>query len=125
MSVRATVPILACSDLGAMIDFYVTRLGFVQEWTWGDPPTDGGVRRDEIQIFFMTNPEIAQRAEGNEVMVFVTGVDALHAEHTARGAPISSEIEDKEWGLREYTVRDPHGYLLRFAQGIAQARERG
>src|SRR5687768_10859849 len=119
-SIRATVPILACADIESIVAFYADKLGFVREWTWGEPPGDAGIRRDEIQIFFMANPEIAARAAGNELMVFVTGVDALYAEHTARGAPISAGIRDEPWGLREYSVRDPSGYVLRFAEGIAQ-----
>src|SRR5690606_19590984 len=41
--------------------------------------------------------------------------DELHAQHVARGAEIVGPIENKPWGLREYTVRDPNGYHLRFA----------
>jgi catechol 2,3-dioxygenase-like lactoylglutathione lyase family enzyme len=122
-SIRATVSILACTDIESTVAFYVEKLGFVREWTWGEPPGDAGIRRDEIQIFFMTKPEIAARAAGNEMMLFVTGIDALYTEHRARGAPISAAIRDEPWGLREYSVRDPHGYVLRFAEGIAQAKE--
>jgi uncharacterized glyoxalase superfamily protein PhnB len=71
----------------------------------------------------MTNAELAARSAGNEVMLFVSGVDALYTEHRGRGAPISSELRDQPWGLREYSVRDPNGYILRFAEGIARAKE--
>ena len=122
-SIRGTVSILACRDIEATATFYVEKLGFVREWMWGDPPTDGGIRRDEVQIFLMTNADLAARSAGNEVMLFVSGVDALYAEHRSRGAPITAELRDEPWGLREYSVLDPHGYVLRFAEGIARAKE--
>lgn len=122
-SIRGTVSILACRDIEATIAFYAEKLGFMREWTWGEPPTDGGIRRDEVQLFLMANADLAARAAGSEVMLFVSGVDALYAEHRARGAPISAELRDQPWGLREYRVTDPQGYVLRFAEGIARARE--
>jgi GNAT superfamily N-acetyltransferase len=46
----------------------------------------------------------------------VTGIDVLYERHRANGIPILSPPEDKPWGLREYTVRDPNGYRLRFGE---------
>ena len=43
-----------------------------------------------------------------------TDIDALYARHKAAGATIVHPIENKPWGIREYTVRDPSGYHLRF-----------
>ena len=45
----------------------------------------------------------------------MSDVEKLHAFHRANGAEIISPIENKPWGMREYTVRDPWGYELRFA----------
>jgi uncharacterized glyoxalase superfamily protein PhnB len=115
-AVRLVVPILACRDLTETIRFYVRYLGFEQQWTWGEPATDGGVKRGDVQIFFMTDADLAVRAIGSEVMLFVDDVDALYAEHQQRGAPISDPIADEPWNLREYKVRDLHGYVLRFAE---------
>ena len=58
------VPILACENIDDMIDFYVDRLGFEREWVWGDPPEDGGVRRGDVQLYFMRNPQMANGCAG-------------------------------------------------------------
>jgi catechol 2,3-dioxygenase-like lactoylglutathione lyase family enzyme len=34
---------LSVPDLRAAIDFYVTRLGFFEAFTWGEPPVFAGV----------------------------------------------------------------------------------
>ena len=118
------VPILACTSVEDTITFYVERLGFEREWVWGDPPEDGGVRRGEVQLYFMRDPQLAAGCRGREVMLFVEDVDALHAEHRRRGAPIAEPLRDEPWGLREYSVTDPHGHRLRFAESLELIRTR-
>ena len=123
-SVVLAVPILACTSIDDMIAFYVDRLGFEREWVWGDPPDDGGVRRGEVQLYFMRNDALAAGSAGREVMLFVEDVDSLHAEHVRRGAPIVEPLRDEPWGLREYSVVDPHGHRLRFAESVELIRAR-
>ncbi len=118
------VPVFACADVAVAITFCVRRLGFEREWIWGEPPTDGCAKRDDVRLLFMCDAELATRAKGTEVMVFVHDVDALYSEHVGRGAPIVSALIDKPWDAREYTVEVPPGYLLRFAEGQEHIRKR-
>jgi len=108
-------PILAVPDVRAAVDFYTRMLGFEIDFLWKDPPVHGAVRRDDVQIQFGLNAALATRASGMQYFLFVNAVDQLHALHRGNGAEIISPIENKPWGLREYTVRDPWGYELRFA----------
>jgi uncharacterized glyoxalase superfamily protein PhnB len=123
-NVVLAVPILPCDDIEDMITFYEERLGFRKEWTAGVPPEDGGVRRGDVQLYFMRSPELAASACDREVMLFVEDVDALHDEHVRRGAPIAEGLRDEAWGLREYCVTDPHGHRLRFAESLEIIRSR-
>lgn len=124
-NVALAVPILPCADVEAMIAFYVQRLGFERDWVWGDPPTDGGVRRGEVQIYFMRNPRLAASARDREIMLYIEDVDALHAEHVRRGTIAIEPLRDEPWGLREYSILDPHGHRLRFAESLEMIRARG
>lgn len=112
------IPWLACTDVSAAIAFFESRLGFVREWTWGDPPTDGGVKRDGVRLYFMQNAELSERSKDSEVTITVEDVDALYAEHQSSGAPIEMPITNEPWGSREYHVRAPSGYILRFSGEI-------
>jgi uncharacterized glyoxalase superfamily protein PhnB len=114
-----TTPFLACGDVARTIAFYVEKLGFAQDWTWGEPPTDGGVRRGDICLYFMKNEDLAAHVRGSELMLEVSGVDELYQEHQERGAPITEAITDEPWGVREYSVTDLHGYRLRFYQAVS------
>lgn len=42
---------LAVTDLSAAIEFYVTKLGFQQAFTWDEPPVFGGVNLGKVQLF--------------------------------------------------------------------------
>ncbi|MBX3119591.1 MAG: GNAT family N-acetyltransferase [Fimbriimonadaceae bacterium] len=108
-------PILATADIQATVKFYTDVLGFTSSWTWGDTPDFGGANWGNVSFMFSLNPELAERSEGQEQWISVEDVDSLYAKHLENGALIVSAIEDKPWGRREYTVRDPSGYHLRFA----------
>lgn len=108
-------PILVAADVPATVKFYTDVLGFESSWLWGDPVTFGGAGSGKVTIMFSHQPEPIGKLEGHQLWIDVEDVDSLHALHLERGAMIISPIEDKPWGRREYTVRDPNGYHLRFA----------
>ena len=119
------LPVLPCEDIHDVLAFCSQRLGFEREWVWGEPPTDACVKRDDVRLMFTHNPDLCARVKGSELIVFVAGVDSLYAEHLSRQAPIVSELSDKPWRIREYTVELPMGYLLRFAESIDRIEQRG
>lgn len=108
-------PILIVRDVRRSVDYYTRTLGFEHPWTWAEPPTHGGVSLERAQIQFSQNPDLSRPGMG--LFFFVEQVDRWHAFHRARDAEIFSPLEGKPWGMREYTVRDPDGYELRFGEG--------
>lgn len=108
-------PGLAVPDLLAAAEFYTNRLGFTLGFTWGDPPTFAGVNLGEMQVFLSQG---TPSPEGCDVYFVVGDVDALYAYHRAGGVEVVGEIGDRDYGLRDYTVRDPNGYRLTFGQYI-------
>jgi GNAT superfamily N-acetyltransferase len=67
---------------------------------------------------FCLQPELAARVEGHQHAFFVNGIDRLFEQHRNNAVPIIAPLEAKPWGLREYVVRDPNGYHLRFGEPI-------
>jgi uncharacterized glyoxalase superfamily protein PhnB len=51
-----------------------------------------------------------------DLYVYVDDVDALHEELVERGAEILHAPVDTEYGMRDFRVRDPHGYILAFGK---------
>lgn len=118
-----TIPFLPVKDLQETIAYYRYVLGFSQEWFWGDPPTDAGISRDDMKLLFGKNPEMVKHLKGFEIMMFVEGIDTIYEEHKIKGVTLISDIENKPWGVREYTVEEINGYHLRIAEGIEKIIE--
>jgi catechol 2,3-dioxygenase-like lactoylglutathione lyase family enzyme len=123
----ATVPQIDCEqhhttlfvpDLLAAAEFYTKKLGFMLAFTWGEPPTMAGVNLGHVQIFL----ELGTPSPSGCALYFVVGnADELHEFHLANGVEIVAPPDDKPWGLREYTVRDPNGYYLNFGHRLPSA----
>jgi ribosomal protein S18 acetylase RimI-like enzyme len=113
--VTGASPILAVADVVETLRFYKEVLGFDSSWTWGEPPTFGGANWGSVSFMFSLDPELAARSHGQSLWLNAENVDELHERHVKNGAEIVLPIEDKPWGRREYTVKDPNGYLLRVA----------
>jgi uncharacterized glyoxalase superfamily protein PhnB len=54
------------------------------------------------------------------VYVAVQDVDAHYKQAKAAGAEITREIEDTDYGSREYTARDPEGHVWSFGSYLPQ-----
>ncbi len=112
------VPMLPVRDVQNTIQFYRDELSFGDLWTWGDPTTEFGLKRDEMAFIFSYDPQRNERSEGLEVMVFLFGVNQLWEELSGRNVQVTDPIDDKPWGTREFAIKDVNGYYLRFAQGL-------
>ncbi|HEY0680574.1 MAG TPA: VOC family protein [Chitinophagaceae bacterium] len=114
------VPFMPVRDLVETIDYYKEQLGFYKEWFYNDQ--DAGLRRDNMHLLFNYSPEHVAIINTNEkhfeIMWFVDNVNEIYEEYKSKEVHIASEIEDKPWGVREFTVQDVNGYHLRIAEGI-------
>ena len=111
---------IAVADLRAAIDFYVNKLGFVEAFTWGTPATFAGVNLGHVQIFLAQGTPTPNPGSAAAFFV-VDDVDRLHELHRANGVEIAVAIDDREYGIRDYTVRDLDGYYLVFGQHLMTA----
>ena len=113
----AVIPVLATTDVMKTAAYYRDILGFsIDETFFG---SDWAMLwADQCQLYLSLNPTAAKTAGGQQMLICVPGVDAFYEKHKANGANIISDLEDKPWGIREYTVEDPNGYHLRFEAHI-------
>lgn len=109
---------LYVSDVPAAVDFYTKRLGFSPGFTWGDPPTMAGVNLGEVQIFLKQG---TPDPKGCAVNFVIGDADELCEYQRAQGVEIVEPPEDRPYGLRDYAVRDLHGYILGFGHYIYNA----
>ena len=111
---------LAVKDISTAVDFYVKKLGFEQAFLWGEPPTFAGVNLGKVQMFLAKGTPTPS-AETSAVYFLVGDADQLYAFHRANGVEIAQPIDDRPYGIRDYTVRDLYGYYLVFGHHLHNA----
>jgi catechol 2,3-dioxygenase-like lactoylglutathione lyase family enzyme len=109
---------LAVSDVAAAVEFYVTKLGFTCAFTHGEPPDFAGVNLGHAQIFLQQGTPAPQ---GCSVYFVVGDADELHDFHRAGGVEVVQPPTDQPYALRDYVVRDLHGYFLCFGHHLLSA----
>jgi catechol 2,3-dioxygenase-like lactoylglutathione lyase family enzyme len=109
---HVTLPV---SNLAAAIEFYVTKLGFRLGFLWGEPAWFAGITLGEVEIFLK---EDTPAPNAGAVVFMVGDADALYEFHRANGVEVAEEIEDREYGIRDYAVKDLYGYRLVFGHHI-------
>lgn len=106
---------LRVNDVPAAVDFYTNKLGFRLGFTWGDPPSMAGVNLGNVQMFLEQG---APNPEGCAVYFVVGNADELYDFQRANGVDIVLAPEDRPYGLRDYRIRDLHGYELGFGHHL-------
>ena len=106
---------LAVDDLSGAINFYTSKLGFKLGFTWGDPATFAGLNLGKVQMFLRKG---TPDPKGCVVYFLVGDADVLYEFHRSNGVEIAQEIGDREYGIRNYVVRDLSGYYLSFGHHI-------
>jgi uncharacterized glyoxalase superfamily protein PhnB len=113
--------VLAVKDLAVEAGYYIDRLGFKRDFTvpgweflsFGDFKVMLGECADEMTA----------EGTGNHswyAHVIVENVDEVYEEYAERGAQILSNIENKPWGIREFSVVTPDGHRIVFGQIISE-----
>ncbi len=104
-------------DIPIAVEFYVNKPGFQRAFTWGEPPSFAGVNLGNVQLFLAKGTP-APSPETGAVYFVVGDAGQLYEFHRANGVEVAEEIGDRPYGIRDYTVRDPHGYRLVFGQHL-------
>ena len=134
MKFSDVTPNLVVADVARSLAFYRDVLGFSQVTTVPDaaPFAFAWMQRDSVNVFLNSvesvrseNPELAGRPLGGTNTLFVVleagsladGVDAIFAKVQGR-VRIVMEPKNQFYGMREFGLEDPDGYVIFFAQQI-------
>jgi uncharacterized glyoxalase superfamily protein PhnB len=111
--------VLTVGDLAASMKHYRDVLGFSVTFEYGEPLSYVCLCREDVQLH-LASAALTKHASGNgDVAVFVTGVDAIHAELAVRGANILAPPQNRDYGMRDFSVVDPDANRLTFGEPVA------
>jgi len=114
--------VLAVKDLRVEADYYVEKLGFDRDFT---VPGWEFLSFGEFKVMLgeCVDAPLARDTGDHSWygQALVENVDDVYREFIERGAEILSPIEDKDWGLREFSVVTPDGHRIVFSQLITPA----
>jgi len=107
---RQLLPMLPLDDIAAGIAYYQQALGFHINYAQADL---GVMDRDDVTLLLIKR---TQDTGIGSCEAYINDADALHAELVQRGANVQGAPVSHPWGLRDFTVLDPEGNRLIFAQ---------
>ena len=128
--VTKLTPNLVVSSVERSLAFYEGVLGFARGMTVPEQPpfVFAAVTSGPVEIFFndrahlgKESPQMSGLASGggNTMFIEVEGVDELHDRIKDRVA-IVMPIVTQWYGMREFALTDPDGYVITFAQRTAE-----
>lgn len=121
----ALEPILWVNNIERSVAYYREKLGF--DLRMAINGTDGAmvhaaVANGAVALMLGYKDGVpadpARSGGGAELYINTDGVDALYRHVRHAGTPLTNEIADQYWGDRTFTVTDPDGYVLTFAQPV-------
>jgi predicted enzyme related to lactoylglutathione lyase len=117
--------VLLVQDVRRATEYYRDALGFDVELYDRIPDHYGYAHRDGCHVHFARFDGATARPNSAVVppdmfdaYFYVDDVDGLHGEVVERGAELVHGLVDQGYGLREFRVRDPDGYILAFGQPL-------
>ena len=110
-------------DVRLSADYYRDKLGFEVTYFEANPRHYAYASRDDVHVHFACFRDARPRPNAAaappdmfDIYVYVEDVEALRDEFAQRGATLLNEPTDQAYGLREFRVRDPDGYILAFGK---------
>ncbi|WP_433786914.1 bleomycin resistance protein [Actinomycetospora sp. CA-101289] len=109
------IPILPVRDMPEALEFW-SRLPHltVEQYEGGGYAF---VRHLDAEVIHLDHrPGMETSANMAGCYLHVPGIDALHEALASAGMPVS-DVRDEPWGMREFTLTDPSGNVLRLGCG--------
>jgi lactoylglutathione lyase len=128
--VKKLTPNLIVSSVEGSLAFYEKVLGFTRGMTVPEqsPFVFAAVTSGPVEIFFNDRSTVAKESPqfagkalggGNTMFIEVEGVDALH-DRVKPDATIVLPLVTQWYGMREFAIEDPDGYVITFAERVPQ-----
>ena len=125
---KKLTPNLIVSSVEKSLSFYQDTLGFARGMTVPEqsPFVFASVTSGPIEIFFNDRSTVSKESPqmgglalggGNTMFIEISGIDAYHDQIKER-VKIVLPIVTQWYGMREFAIVDPDGYVITFAEAV-------
>jgi uncharacterized glyoxalase superfamily protein PhnB len=128
LSATKLTPNLIVSSVERCLAFYEGILGFARGMTVPEqsPLVFASVTSGPVEIFFNDRSTVSKESPqlgglsfggGNTMFIEVVGLDALH-QRIASKVKVIMPLVTQWYGVREFAIEDPDGYIITFAERV-------
>ena len=112
MKAEYSATIFHVANVETSLKYYTEILGFTIDFRYNDL---AGVVYGPVLIYLSGPGQDNRRAVGEgSIYVFGDEIDRYYQDIIARGALITVTIDNREYGMRDFGIRDPDGNNLAF-----------
>lgn len=124
MKLKHLIPMLETNDLRETINFYTNTLGFSCNsfYPSKENPCWAMLNKDSVEIMFSLrncHSAIEKPIMTGSLYLYPDDIDEIW-ETLKDKIAIDYPIENFEYGMREFAIRDCNGYLIQFGQDIGE-----
>ena len=112
---KSCIPIITVRNLQQAKEFYTTTLGFKVSFEVGNPLSYLGLFRNEVEIHLNDDSASRQAAGTGNISILTNEVDNYYTYCVQQGVTILITPDNRDYGLRDFGIRDPDGNVLNFA----------
>lgn len=116
IELRTVHPVLITRDIEAGLAFLTEKLGFIRDFSYGEPTEYGAASRGPIQIHVSKDYSGTGREGKGASYVMLTGVDEFYEEVKAKGVTFAVDIDTRPYGMRDFYVVDQDGNTIGFGE---------
>lgn len=121
MKLTQLIPMLWVSDIERSIQFYVETLGFTRS-NYNPDAGWGIIRRDSVAIMLAV-PNAHSSFNGAQFTgsLYINTDDVDEMWNSVKDSvKVEYPLQNFEYGMREFAIRDSNGYMIQFAQRVNQ-----
>ncbi len=96
-------------------------MGFQLSFEWGNPITYLGLQRDNVSIHLIASDTSRQKAGMGNISVITSEVDNYYSQCKRSGIEVIIEPADREYGLRDFGVKDIDGNIINFGCEVRES----
>lgn len=128
MKLKKVTPNLMVEDISQTVKFYEDVLGFKRDQSVPDeaPYEWASVKNGEVELMFQARTSLSEDMPifegmpiGGTLTLFVRmqGIQELY-DQAHQQVELVQDLFETFYGMREFSIKDPNGYVLTFAEPV-------